>query len=278
MGYWVIDDAATPPVNRVARDRHADYSAELARHGMSCVAAFSQELVLPPDNPPEALWVQRYPDGGPVETATGFGDKLSSHCAFAPPFRNYIKKAYREMAGLMEAAGLTARLQFGEVLWWYLPNSSGMAFYDAHTRERFEAAHGRPLHTFLTSNDDPSVKDYVDADFLRETLRDHVDAIRIYVLAAHPNAKFELLWPLDVSDPNTRRLNRYINLPVKWETKSGSGFDAFLIEGFQYAGLGWNLDKVRWMAAYPFEVLDWPRADCRYLMGLFNAGRPWQRE
>ena len=58
------------------------------------MAAFSQELVLPPDNPPSAVWVQRYPDGQPVETATGFGNKNSSHCAFAPPFPDYIKKAY----------------------------------------------------------------------------------------------------------------------------------------------------------------------------------------
>jgi len=42
-------------------------------------------------------------------------------------------------------------------------------------------------------------------------VKDHVDAIRSYVLATHPNAKFELLWPLDVNDAATRRLNRYIN-------------------------------------------------------------------
>ncbi len=278
VGDWVIDDTITPVLNRAARDWHADYFAELAAHGMSCVVAFSQELVLPPDNPPSAVWVQRYPDGQPVETATGFGNKNSSHCAFAPPFRDYIKKAYEEMAGHMEAAGLTARLQFGEVLWWYFANASGMAFYDAYTTSRFQTQHGRPLYTFLTPNDDPSVNRYVDADFLRQTVKDHVDAIRSYVLATHPNGKFELLWPLDVNDPATRRLNRYINLPVEWETKAGSGFDTFLIEGFQFAGLDRNLDKVRWMAAYPFEVLSWPRADCRYLMGLFNAGWPWQRD
>jgi hypothetical protein len=112
---------------------------------MSCVVAFSQERVLPPDDPPAAVWVQRYPDGQPVETATGVGNKYSSHCAFAPPFRDYIQQAYQEMAGLMEAGGLTARLQFGEVLWWYFPNTSGMAFYDAYTTERFYTVHGRAL-------------------------------------------------------------------------------------------------------------------------------------
>jgi len=278
MGNWVIDDTVTPVLNRAARDWHADYFAELAANGMSCVAAFSQELVLPPDDPPVAVWVQRYPDGNPVATATGFGDKLSNHCAFAPPFRDYIQQAYGEMASLMEAAGLTARLQFGEVLWWYFPNSSGMAFHDAATTSRFQTQYGRPLHTFLTPNDDPSVNGYVDADFLRQTVKDHVDAIRTYVLAAHGSASFELLWPLDVNDPNTRRLNRYINLPLEWETQPGSGFDTFLIEGFQYAGVDRDLDKVRWMSGYPFEVLSWPRAACRYLMGNFYAGWPFARD
>ncbi|MGC8884832.1 MAG: non-contractile tail sheath protein [Bryobacteraceae bacterium] len=138
MGDWVIDDTATPVLNRAARDWHADYFAELAAHGMSCVAAFSQELVLPPDDPPTAVWVQRYPDGQPVQTATGFGGLYSSHCAFARPFRDYIQQAYEEIAALMEAASLTARLQFDEVLWWYFQNASGMAFYDPYTTSRFQ--------------------------------------------------------------------------------------------------------------------------------------------
>ena len=109
-------------------------------------------------------------------------------------------------------------------------------------------------------------------------MKGHVDAICSYVLASHPNANFELLWPLDVNDPATRRLNRHINLPTEWETKTSSGFDTFLIEGFQFAGIDRNLDKVRAMAGYPFEVLSWPRADCRYLMGIFNAGWSWERD
>jgi hypothetical protein len=278
VGEWVIDDSVTPVLNRAARDWHADYFAELAAHGMSCVAAFSQELVLPPDNPPGAVWIARYPDGEPVLTATGFGNLYSAHCAFAPPFRDYIKQAYQEMAALMEAAGLTARLQFGEVLWWYFNNSSGMAYYDAYTTARFYQQHGRSLYVFQTPNDDPAVNGYVDANFLRQTVKDHVDAIRSYVLASHPNASFELLWPLDVNDPATRRLNRYINLPTEWETQSGSGFETFLIEGFQFAGIDRNLDKVRWMAGYPFEVLSWPRSASRYLAGNFNPGWPFARD
>lgn len=137
----------------------------------------------------------------------------------------------------MESGGLEARLQFGEVLWWFFSNASGMAFYDAYTTAALQTAHGRPLHLFLTPNDNPSVNGHVDADFLHQTVRDHVAVIRSHVLASHPNAKFEILWPLYVNDPNTRQLNRYINLPTEWETRTGSGFDTFMIEGFQYAGI-----------------------------------------
>jgi hypothetical protein len=278
VGEWVIDDTVTPVLNRAARDWHADHFAELEAAGLEIVCAFSQELVLPPDDPPAAVWVQRYPDGEPVATATGFGDKLSNHCAFAPPFRDYIKQAYEEIAELMESSGLEARLQLGEVLWWFFPNASGMAFYDAYTTAQFQAAEGRALHTFLTPNEDPSVNAYVDADFLRQAVQDHVDAIRNYVLAAHPNAKFELLWPLDVNHPDTRQLNRYINLPPAWETKLGSGLDWFRIEGFQFGRLDRNLDQIARMVRYPFEELAWPRAAVKYLMGHFDSGWPWQRD
>ena len=49
-----------------------------------------------------------------------------------------------------------------------------------------------------------------------------------------------------------------------------------MIEGLQFAGVDRNLDKVRWMAGYLFEVLSWPRAGWRYLMCLavqLEAGR-----
>ena len=103
----------------------------------------SQELVLPPDDPPTAVWVQRYPDGAPVETATGFGNKHSSHCAFAPPFRDYIKQAYAELATLMETAGLEPRLQFGEVLWWFFPAPTRSPASRLHTAARCNASSRR---------------------------------------------------------------------------------------------------------------------------------------
>jgi len=55
-----------------------------------------------------------------------------------------------------------------------------MAFHDADTQAAAQSALGRALATFHTPNDDPSVN----------------------VLAQCPSAIFELLWPIDVNDPD----------------------------------------------------------------------------
>jgi len=117
------------------------------------------------------------------------------------------------MAALLAAAGLPVRLQFGEVLWWFQANASGMAFYDAETAAAAVTALGRALATFHTPNDDPSVNGHADTNFLRARLKAYVDAIRTYVLAGYPAAQFELLWPMDVNDPDTYRLMRYHSCP-----------------------------------------------------------------
>jgi hypothetical protein len=59
---------------------------------------------------------------------------------------------------------------------------------------------------------------------------------------------------------------------TEWKTQSGSGFETFLTDGFQFAGLDRNLDEMGWMADYLFGALCWPRSACRYLAGNFNTG------
>jgi hypothetical protein len=275
---WQIDPSAPSVFNQAFRDWHADFFATLKAAGMEAVVAFSQELVQAADNPPGAVWYQRYWDGTPVSTATGFQNLFSSQCAFSAPVQDYIKRAHDTMAGLMEAAGLTARLQCGEVLWWYFANGSGMAYYDYDTQSAFQTAYGRPLARFLTPNDDPSLNGSVDANFLRSRLAGYVQGIQTYVAERHPGVLFELLWPLDVNLPETKRLNWYVNLPPAWMQKTGSGFASFLCEGFQFGGIDRNVDEVARCAAYPFAEMRWSSSDCGYLMGLFNPGWPWERE
>ena len=275
---WQIDPAAIPVFNRAFRDWHADFFAALKAAGLDAVVAFSQELVQAPDNPPATVWYQRYWDGTPVETATGFQSLYSSQCAFSALVQNYMEQAYDAMAGLMEGAGLTARLQFGEILWWFNSNASGMAYYDADTQSAFQSAQGRPLARFLTPNDNPAVNAFIDANFLRARLGAYVQGIQAYVAARHPGVCFELLWPLDVNLPETRQMNWYVNLPPAWKQKSGSGFATFVCEGFQFGGVDRNVNAVARCAAYPFTELAWAPGDCGYLIGLFNPGWPWERE
>jgi hypothetical protein len=276
---WVIDPTQTPVLNRAFRDWNTDFFNQLKANNMSAVCSFSQELVQPPDNPAGgAVWVQRFPDGTAVATATGFGTLNSSQIAFSAGPQSYIGQAHAAMAGLMLAAGLTPKLQFGEILWWFQANASGMAFYDADTQAAAQSALGRPLATFLTPNGDPSVNSYADANFLRTRLYNYVAAIQSSVLSQCPSAVFELLWPMDVNDPDTCKLTRYINLPSQWTTRAGSGFDTFLIEGYQYPGINHDLDQATRCAQYPWTELAWDQAHCRYLMGLYYATWPWMRE
>ena len=115
---------------------------------------------------------------------------------------------------------------------------------------------------------------FYDADTQAACLQ----GIQAYTLARHPAASFELLWPLDVNLPETKRLNWYANLRASWKQKNGSGFSSFLCEGFQFGGVDRNVDEVSRCAAYPFSELAWAPSDCGYLMGLFNPGWPWERE
>lgn len=201
-GAWTIDPSATLALNRAFRDWHADFFSALKAAGIGVTVSFSQELVNPPDNSGGgAVWVQRFPDGSPTETATGFGSLNSSQAAFSSPVQGYMTQVYAAMAALMPAAALTPRLQFGEVLWWFQANAFGMAFYDAHTPTTAQTALGRPLVTFHTPNDDPSVNSYADANFLRARLKSYLDGIRTGVLASYSSAVFELLWPMDANDP-----------------------------------------------------------------------------
>jgi hypothetical protein len=275
---WAIDPTQTPVLNRAFRDWNADFFALLKANGMAAVCSFSQELVNPRDNPPSSVWIQRFPDGSPVETATGFGTLNSSQITFSAGPQAYMQQAYAEIASLMQAAGLTPKVQLGEILWWFQANASGMAFYDADTQAAAQSALGRPLATFHTPNDDPSVNSYADANFLRTRLYNYVAAIQSYVLSQVPSAVFELLWPMDVNDPDTCKLLRYINLPTQWTARAGSGFDTFLIEGYQYPGINHNLDQAVRCASYPWKELAWDQAHCRYLMGVFYATWPWLRE
>jgi len=213
IGTWQADPTILPVLNRATRDWHSDFTSLVAAAGMSVVYSYSTELTGAP-----AIFAQQYPDGSPVITANP-----SVQTTFRPETEAYWQQVYLATAQLMAAAGVTPALQFGEVQWWYTPNSSGMAYYDSYTTSQFQTLNGRPLHVFLTNNDDPTAWP-VDAAFLRGQLDSHTAAIKSYVQASYPTTRFEVLWPMDANDPPTRRLNYYVNLPAGWTPANFNSF------------------------------------------------------
>ncbi|MEJ5369984.1 MAG: hypothetical protein WHT08_16855 [Bryobacteraceae bacterium] len=285
MGRWEVDTAASQALNPGARAWHEDLYRLCTLEGRPVTTAFSMELV----EPPEEL-AARFPDGAPVRTDMGFGNLYSTHCAFGPAMLAFHQKALLETAALMQAAGLTPRLQMGEFTWWYFTNFSaanpdgGMAYYDEDTRAAAQAALGRPLHVFRSPNDDPGVNGGADALFLRNRLRDYAAALAAAVRAAFPNAELEVLFPYDVNHPVPAgihllggRLNRFVNFPEEWASKAQAPFDRFKIEALDFGVWSRNLDLSR--STLEFAAgLDWPRQAVRAMIALFRGGAPWRKE
>lgn len=283
-GTWMVDPTINPPLNRATRDWHADYFALCAARSLEVTTACSVELVHPP-----ASFIARYPDIArtPVLTATGFGSLASAHCAIGNSgMLAYQKSVYRNIAALQTTAGLTPTLQFGEFLWWFFAGPSGMALYDDETLAAANTELGRPLHIFTSPDDDPAVNGGADAVFLRNRLRDNLASLVADIRTAHPTVKLELLWPYDVNYPVPvpleapylgGRLNRFINLPVEWQTKATSGLDRVKVEALAFATGMRNLDLAD-EAINLFLDFGWPRDSVRYLIPVFGAATPWHRE
>ncbi len=284
-GNWEIDPAAPTSLNRGAWDWHQDLFQECASRSREVTVSSSMELVNPP-----ASFAALFPDGSVAETAISFGNLKSTHCAFSSNMLAFQKKVFLDLAALMAQAGLTPTLQLGEFVWWFFSNQSdnrpngGMAYYDAETVAQGQLALGRPLHHFRTPVDDPAINGSADAAFLRNRLRDHAAAIMAHVRASYPGAQFELLFPYDVNHPVPAganqlggRLNRFVNLPVEWESKAGSGLDRMKMEALDFGAWSRNLDLCGAAISFPF-TLNWPRDSVRYLAAAFRPAAPWERE
>jgi hypothetical protein len=159
-----------------------------------------------------------------------------------------------------------------------------MAFYHPEVKAAAQTALGRPLHRFVHPNDDPLVNGGADALFLRNRLRDHVASILATVRAGQPATKFEVLFPYDVNHPHPAgihqlggALNRFVNLPVEWETKPTSGLDSIKTEALDFGAWSRNLDLARTAIELPF-TLGWPKDSVRHLVPVFRCGYAWEKE
>jgi len=281
-GTWEVDPAQTPPLNRGVREWLADLYTEGHSRGRQMMTSASMELVNPP-----AGFAAMFPDGQPVATSVGFGSLNSTHCALSANMLNLQKGVFKTIADLQAAAGLTPAIQFGEMLWWFFTNYSssntagGMAYYDADTSAAALAELGRPLALFRNPTDAPATP---DATFLRNRLRDHAAAIAAHVKSFHSDTKIELLFPYDVNHPQPAgihnlggQLNRYVNFPAEWETKSTSPFDYIKMEALDFGAWSRDLNLAESAMIFPID-LGWPRDSVRYMLPVFTGGYPWNKE
>lgn len=142
-GTWQIDEGASHPINFPARKWHSDLYGILAGKGWSAAAAYSMELVDPPDDPASGkVFAARYYDGTRVETDVGFAALKSTHCSFVADVAEFQKAVYKETAKLMSDAGLTPWLQFGEFVWWFFSSKALAVTGLSGTEITTSAAHG----------------------------------------------------------------------------------------------------------------------------------------
>jgi hypothetical protein len=263
-GGWRTDLTAAPRINRAARDWHSSYFAALKGYGIDVAAAFSMELQDGDPQPATGI-AQRYPDG-----AAALLNTPSLQTNFSPASTAFWQQAYLDMANLMSAAGLVPYLQFGEVQWWYNASPAGMPFYDAYTQSAFQTAFGRPMGIIPSQNAQPA--DFPDeCAFLPTLIGAFTNAIVAFVRAAHPNARFETLYPVDTNDTP---LNKIVNYPTaSW---TAAALTCLKTENFTFTG-DRDLDEVRGSIALPGQ-LGFPPAQSSHLVGISDYTTPWLKE
>ena len=262
-GTWLTDLSATPRLNRAKRDWSRSYFRALDQYGIDVAAAFSMEL-RHGDESLEAAIAQRYLDQ-PCWLKT---PALQTN--FGPASTTFWRQVYVDMAGVMEEAGLTPYLQFGEVQWWYFADESSMPFYDDYTKAAFQTAYGRPMAVIASQDADPALFPQ-ECAFLPRLIGEFTQAIMGYVRQSHPQARFEVLYPPDVNDT---ALNRIINFPGTYWTPPTLA--CLKTENFTYTG-DRNLNKARESIQLPM-TREFPAGQSSHLVGIGDYTTPWEKE
>ena len=182
-GNWYTDPEATPRLNRAVRDWSQSYFEALSGYGFDVTASFSMELGNG-DPSAGAGIAQCYPDQTAVVVST---PALQTN--FSPASAAFWQQVHLDMAAVMNAAGLTPYLQFGEVQWWYFPqpapSASGMPFYDAYTTSTFQAQYGRAMTVIASNTVDPTTIPQ-EAAFLPGLIGSFTAQIRAFVRGTFP--------------------------------------------------------------------------------------------
>lgn len=262
---WRTDLTAQPRINRAARDWTRAYVQALAGYGIDAACAFSMELQHGDPDPAVGI-VQRYPSGNPVVLQTP-----AVQTNFSPQSLAYWREVYADCAQLMDDAGVTPYLQFGEVQWWYFPyDGSGMPFCDAYTDEAFTQQYGRPARRI--PNETADAEAYPEElSFYQTLVGQFTDSVMAYVRASHPDTRFEVLYPTDV---NAYPINRVVNYPVQRWTPSV--LTCLKTESFTFT-LQRDMNKARASIGFGAEF-EFPWEQRSHLVGISDPTTPWARE
>ena len=230
-GEWRTDLQAVPR----SEPRGARLDPQLFRglkaRGIDAAAALSLELQHG-DPSLEAGIAQRGPAGDAVLLNT---PALQTN--FSPASTAFWREAFRDLAQIMQEAGMQPYLQFGECQWWYFRDArSGMPFYDEYTKAAFASTYGTEMGV-ITENT-VAVAEYPrEAAFLPTLIGNFTNQVIAYVRQSFPECRFEVLYPLDV---NETEFNTAINYPAAdWTPEA---LDCLKTESFGFT-YGRNLDK-----------------------------------
>ncbi len=278
-GAWLTDLAASPRLNRAARDWTTSFFAALKGYGIDTTGSLSMELGSG-DASVAAGIAQRGPSpGGGAPGAPILLPTPSLQTNFSPTSLAFWQEAYAEIAGLQASVGLTPFLQFGEVQWWYFPTNGlaagdglvdygGMPFYDAWTQSQFLAEYGTAMATITTNTVNPASYPN-EVAFLPGIIGDFTNAIIAYVQGTQPTCRFEVLWPVDV---NQTAFNQAINFPAAAWTPAI--LNLLKTEGFGFT-LGRTLDGAE---AAIGDSQGFPAAQRSHLVGIGDPTTPWLKE
>lgn len=269
-GNWYTDTTADPRINRACRDWSRGFYVACKDYGLDMTAAFSLELQHG-DPSPEAGIGQRYSTGEACLLNT---PALQTN--FSPVSRAYWEKVHLEMADILASAGYVPYMQFGEVQWWYFPNMGpfdpqiSLPYYDQYTKDQFEATYGFPIRYIGNRDVDPA--DFPEeAEFLPSLIGTFTDQIRAYVLNAHPNCRFEVLYPTDVNDTPWGHLVNYPNAawtPAKLNNLKTESFS------FTFAR---DLNKSKYSIGFA-QSKGFARTGRSFLVGPGDSSTNWQKE
>ena len=269
--YWRTDLSAIPRINRAARDWSSSFFVALNSYGIDATASFSMELQHGDDSVGTGI-AQRYPNGDPAWLTT---PALQTN--FGPISTGFWQQVYTDMAGVMAASGLVPYLQFGEVQWWYFPGPTatvvtepGLPLYDNYTTTSFAAAHGRPMALIPNRYAEP---DQLSAEctFLRGLIGVFTRTIRDFVRSCFPNARFAVLYPVDVNDTP---LNQSINFPS--DDWTPAHLTCLKTENFTYT-FERDLTKALQSIQMPFNPGFSP-AQSSHLIGIGDYTTSWRAE